>query len=68
MSESLINFLCRVQQMLPVESLQFSFMQMALLTVLAAAPVMAVAGIQVVNCRMAFFADAVSLFHSVLFL
>ena len=60
MSESLINFLCRVQQMLPVESLQFSFMQMALLTVLAAAPVMAVAGIQVVNCRMAFFADAVS--------
>ena len=46
--------------MLPVESLQFSFMQMALLTVLAAAPVMAVAGIQVVNCRMAFFADAVS--------
>ena len=60
MSESLINFLCRILQMLPLESLQFNFMQMALLTVLAAAPVMAVAGIQVVNCRMAFFADAVS--------
>ena len=40
--------------------MQFNFMQMALLTVLTAAPVMAVAGIQVVNCRMAFFADAVS--------
>jgi zinc transport system permease protein len=46
--------------MIPLESMQFNFMQMALLTVLAAAPVMAVAGIQVVNCRMAFFADAVS--------
>lgn len=46
--------------MIPLESMQFNFMQMALLTVLTAAPVMAVAGIQVVNCRMAFFADAVS--------
>lgn len=46
--------------MIPLESMQFNFMQMALLTVLAAAPVMAVAGILVVNCRMAFFADAVS--------
>lgn len=43
--------------------MQFSFMQIALLTTLFLAPLTAVAGVQVVNYRMAFFADTIG--HSV---
>ena len=43
--------------------MQFSFMQTALLATLFLAPLTAVAGVQVVNYRMAFFADTIG--HSV---
>lgn len=48
---------------LPFECLEPRFMRQALLGLLLLAPITAVTGIQVVNLRMAFFADAIS--HSV---
>ena len=44
---------------LPMECLQFNFMQMALLATLIISPLTAAAGVQVINNRMAFFADAI---------
>lgn len=46
--------------LLPFEFMQMSFMQRALLGLLLIAPMAAAMGIQVVNFRMAFFADAIS--------
>ncbi|MDD4309354.1 MAG: metal ABC transporter permease [Candidatus Cloacimonetes bacterium] len=45
---------------LPFEVLQMRFMQQALLGMLLLAPMSALVGVQVVNFRMAFFADAIS--------
>ena len=45
---------------LPFECMQLSFMQRAFLGLLLLAPMAAATGIQVVNFRMAFFADAIS--------
>ena len=49
--------------LIPFESLQPQFMRRALLGLLLLAPITSVMGAQVVNLRMAFFADAIS--HSV---
>ncbi len=46
--------------LLPFECMQISFMQQALLGLLLIAPMAAAMGIQVINFRMAFFADAIS--------
>ena len=51
------NLLARL---LPCECLQARFMQQALLGLLLIAPMTAAMGIQVINFRMAFFADAIS--------
>lgn len=45
---------------LPMDCMQMSFMQRAFLGLLLLAPMTAAMGIQVVNFRMAFFADAIS--------
>ncbi|MBE6380310.1 MAG: metal ABC transporter permease [Lentisphaerae bacterium] len=45
--------------MLPLECMQYHFMQMALLALLLIAPLTAAAGVQVINFRMAFFADTI---------
>ncbi len=45
---------------LPFEVFQFGFMQQALLGLILLAPMTAAMGVQVVNFRMAFFADAIS--------
>lgn len=47
-------------QLLPFECMQARFMQQAMLGLLLLAPMTAIMGIQVVNFRMAFFADAIS--------
>ncbi|MBU4212055.1 MAG: metal ABC transporter permease [Verrucomicrobia bacterium] len=44
----------------PLECLQARFMQQALVGLLLIAPMAAAMGVQVVNFRMAFFADAIS--------
>ena len=44
---------------IPLECMQFPFMQTALLAVLLLAPLTAVTGVQAVNMRMAFFTDAI---------
>lgn len=44
----------------PFESMQLRFMQQALVGLLLLAPMVALMGVQVVNFRMAFFADAIS--------
>lgn len=46
--------------LLPFECMQMRFMQQALLGLLLLAPMVAMMGVQVVNFRMAFFADAIS--------
>ena len=46
--------------LLPFECLQVPFMQQALLGLVLLAPMAATMGVQVVNFRMAFFADAIS--------
>lgn len=56
----LTNFLGTI---LPLECLQPRFMRLALLGLLLLAPITAAIGVQVVNLRMAFFADAIS--HSI---
>jgi zinc transport system permease protein len=47
-------------RLLPFDFLQMRFMQQALLGLLLLAPMVALMGVQVVNFRMAFFADAIS--------
>lgn len=49
-----------IPRLLPFECLKARFMQQALLGLLLIAPVTAAMGVQVVNFRMAFFADAIS--------
>ena len=49
-----------LQTLLPFEIMQMRFMQQALLGLLLLAPMVALMGVQVVNFRMAFFADAIS--------
>jgi zinc transport system permease protein len=53
----LYGFLARV---LPFEAMQARFMQQALLGLLLIAPMAASMGVQVINFRMAFYADAIS--------
>ena len=59
MLETVIDFLCGIAGMLPVECMKLRFMQEAFLGVLLTAPLAAAAGIQVVNFRMSFFSDAI---------
>ena len=63
MLEKIIDFFCELAGKLPLECMEYQFMQMALLAILLIAPLTAVAGVQVVNYRMAFFADTIG--HSV---
>jgi zinc transport system permease protein len=49
-----------ITTLLPFECLQAPFMQQALLGLILLAPMAATMGVQVVNFRMAFFADAIS--------
>ncbi len=49
-----------VPKLLPFQSMEMRFMQQALVGLLLLAPMVALMGVQVVNFRMAFFADAVS--------
>ena len=49
-----------LHSLLPFEVMQMRFMQQALLGLLLLAPMVALMGVQVVNFRMAFFADAIS--------
>ena len=60
MLETLIGHCCEIIGKLPWECCQYTFMQMALLAMLITAPLTAAAGVQVINYRMAFFADAIS--------
>ncbi len=49
-----------LSRLIPFECMQVRFMQRALLGLLLIAPMSAAMGVQVVNFRMAFFADAIS--------
>lgn len=49
-----------ISKLLPFESMQMRFMQQALVGLLLLAPMVALVGVQVINFRMAFFADAIS--------
>lgn len=49
-----------IARVIPLDCMQARFMQTALLGLLLLAPMCAAMGVQVVNCRMAFFSDAVS--------
>lgn len=49
-----------IPKLLPLESMQMRFMQQALVGLVLLAPMVALMGVQVVNFRMAFFADAIS--------
>ncbi|MHC4871747.1 MAG: metal ABC transporter permease [Planctomycetota bacterium] len=49
-----------IPKILPFECMEMRFMQQALLGLLLLAPMAAAMGVQVVNFRMAFFADAIS--------
>lgn len=55
-----LNAVCALLGRLPFDCLQASFMQQALLGLLLLAPLTAATGVQVVNLRMSFFADAIS--------
>jgi zinc transport system permease protein len=56
-----LNFLYElIPALLPFESMQMRFMQQALVGLLLLSPMVALMGVQVVNFRMAFFADAIS--------
>ena len=59
MQESLIMRIAALLDKLPLECMDYSFMQLALLAILLIAPLSAAAGVQVVNFRIAFFADAI---------
>ena len=52
-------FYALLSHLLPFEVLQARFMQQALLGLLLVAPMAAAMGVQVINFRMAFFADAI---------
>jgi len=57
----MLDALCSfVGHLVPLECMQMRFMQQAFLGLLLLAPMAAATGIQVVNFRMAFFADAIS--------
>ena len=61
MAETLLSPLYwLIAHALPLECMQLSFMQRAFLGLILLAPMTAAMGIQVVNFRMAFFADAIS--------
>lgn len=60
MIDSAALFPTLVNALLPFECLHSPFMQQALLGLLLLAPMAAIMGVQVVNFRMAFFADAIS--------
>jgi len=49
-----------ISALLPFEVMQMRFMQQALLGLMLLSPMVALLGVQVVNSRMAFFADAIS--------
>ena len=49
-----------IPKLLPIESMQMRFMQQALVGLVLLAPMVALMGVQVVNFRMAFSADAIS--------
>jgi zinc transport system permease protein len=49
-----------IGKLIPAECMQMGFMQMAMLGLVLLAPMAAVMGVQVVNFRMSFFADAIS--------
>ena len=49
-----------IPKLLPFECMQMRFMHLALVGLLLLAPMVALMGVQVVNFRMAFFADAIS--------
>lgn len=49
-----------LSKLLPLDFMQFRFMQQALMGLLLLAPMTAITGLQVVNFRMAFFSDAIS--------
>ena len=51
---------CLLGQMIPMDVMQFSFMQKAFLALLLLAPMTALMGVHVVNFRMSFFSDAIS--------
>ena len=59
MTELLERF-CNLLALLPFDCLQAGFMREALLALLLLAPLTAAMGVQVVNLRLAFFADAIS--------
>ena len=63
MFEQWVNFCCNLLNRIPLECMQYDFMQYALLAIIFLAPLTATAGVQVVNFRMAFFADTIG--HSV---
>ena len=63
MLEQWVNICSEFFSKLPLECMQYGFMQYALLAIIFLAPLTAAAGVQVVNFRMAFFADTVG--HSV---
>jgi ABC-type Mn2+/Zn2+ transport system permease subunit len=63
MLEQWVNFCSELSGKLPFECMQYDFMQYALLAIILLAPLTAAAGVQVVNFRMAFFADTIG--HSV---
>ena len=58
-----MDHLCRIAGLIPLECMQFTFMQEAFWAVVILSPLAAAAGIQVVNFRMSFFSDAIG--HSV---
>lgn len=49
-----------IAKLLPLESMQMRFMQQAIVGLMLLAPMVALMGVQVINFRMAFFADAIS--------
>jgi len=53
-------FLDLMPKLLPFESLEARFMQLALAGLILLAPMAAMMGVQVVNFRMSFYADAIS--------
>lgn len=59
----IMDLFCQLAGMLPLECMQFTFMQEAFWAIVILSPLAASAGIQVVNFRMSFFSDAIG--HSV---
>lgn len=56
----LCKFCAAIATLFPFECMQMGYMQIALVALILLAPMAASMGIQVVNFRMAFFADAIS--------